>query len=241
MENYITYIAGGLFGDFFNQLSVIKEKYLQTGKKGILYISNTTGDTFRFGLEKMYSNTYDIIIKQDYIEVYKIHNGEHYDINLSSWRCNRYLYHTNWYWVFSDEYSIEWGKHKWIDVGKDEKWNNKVILNQPIHRFENVDYQKLYNKYGDKLVFFAFKDTNYSDYENFVEKTGINIEYYNPIDVMDLAVAINSCELFIGSASGFMALAISLKANALFLCDINDILNGNMDKQFANINYYSNI
>ena len=39
-EEYISYIAGGLFGDFFHQLSVIKEKYMQTGKKGILYIAN---------------------------------------------------------------------------------------------------------------------------------------------------------------------------------------------------------
>jgi ADP-heptose:LPS heptosyltransferase len=140
--------------------------------------------------------------------------------------------------VFSDEYSIEWGKHKWIDVEKDEKWSNKVLVNQPVYRFENVDYQKLYNKYGDRLVFIAFKETNYCDYENFVEKTGINIEYYNPTSVYDVAVAINSCELFIGTASGFMAMAISIKAPVVYLCNSSDIMSGNMHTILNNVQYF---
>ena len=35
----ILYVSGGLLGDFINQLSVINEKYLETGRKGILYIA----------------------------------------------------------------------------------------------------------------------------------------------------------------------------------------------------------
>jgi hypothetical protein len=121
---YISYIAGGLFGDFIHQLSVIKEKYVLTNKKGILYISNN-GEAFRLGLEDTYHKTYNLIISQDYIKEYKIYNGEPYDINLCSWRYNRFLYHDNWYRIFSDEYSIEWGKHQWLTVPKDNKWTTK--------------------------------------------------------------------------------------------------------------------
>lgn len=241
MDECIIYIAGGLFGDFFHQLSVIKEKYVQTGKKGILYISNTIGDTFRFGLENTYKNTYHIVMNQYYINDYKIHNGEPYEINLSSWRNNRFLYNTDWHCVFSHEYSIDWGKHKWIDVDKNDKWSDKVFINQPMYRFENVDYKKIYDKYGKKIIFIAFKETNYADYEYFVEKTGLNIEYYNPYDVCDLAIAINSCELFIGSASGFTAMAVAMKVPILLLCDLNDCLNKNLNSCFDNVDYYGNV
>ena len=53
----ISYLSGGLLGDFIFQLSVILENYIATGKKGILYISNK-GEEFRFGLENTYIDTY---------------------------------------------------------------------------------------------------------------------------------------------------------------------------------------
>ena len=36
-EEYISYVAGGLLGDLFTQLSVIKENYIQQQKK-VYYI-----------------------------------------------------------------------------------------------------------------------------------------------------------------------------------------------------------
>jgi ADP-heptose:LPS heptosyltransferase len=73
----------------------------------------------------------------------------------------------------------------------------------------------MYEIYGNKLVFVAFKDTNYNDYTHFIEKTGLNIEYYNPMSVCDLAVAINSCKLFVGVPSGFMAMAVALNVKII--------------------------
>jgi hypothetical protein len=237
MAEYISYIAGGLFGDFFNQLSIIKEKYMSTGKKGILHIANI-GDSFKFGLENTYHKTYDLIIKQDYIHDYKIYNGEHYEINLSSWRCNRFLYHNNWYIIFSDEYAIEWGKHQWINVPIDNKWSDKIIVNETAYRFSNINYQKLYEKYGERLVFVAFKDTNYSDYETFLEKTGLHIEYYDPGSVYDLAVAIQSCSMFVGVPSGFMSIAFAIKCPIILGRPPNDseyVMVKSLNQHFSNI------
>jgi hypothetical protein len=209
-ENCIIYVSGGLFGDFFHQLSVIKEKYLTTGKKGILYISNK-GDSFRFGLENTYKNTYDLIIKQDYIEEYKIFNNEIFDIDLTTWRHSCwFLPEKNWHYIFENEYAVDWGKNKWLDVEIDNKWNEKVLINETSYRFSNLDYAALYSIFKDKLVFIAFKDTNYSDYEYFTSRTGLNVEYYNPTSVYDVAVAINSCRVFVGVPSGFMSIAVAL-------------------------------
>ena len=213
-ESCISYIAGGLFGDFFHQLSIIKENHIATGKRGILYISNI-GEPFRLGLENTYEKTYDLIISQDYIKDYKLHNGEHCDINLSLWRNNWLLYSHNWYIIFRDTYGLEWGKHKWIDVPKLDIWADKIIINEPAYRVSKINYQQLYDKYKEKLVFVAFKSTNYSDYEAFTEKTGLDVQYYNPANIVKLATIINSCELFVGSPSGMMAIAFAVKANIL--------------------------
>ena len=236
-QNYISYISGGLFGDFFHQLSVIKEKYMSTGKKGILYISNI-GDPFKQGLENTYNKTYHIISQQDYIAQYKIYNGEPYDINLSSWRNNQYLLWQNWYVIYSDEYAIEWGKHKWLDVPIHNKWSDKIIVNETAYRFSDIDYQLLYNNHKENLIFIAFKETNYCDYEAFVEKTGLHIEYYDPETVDNLAIAINSSRMFVGVPSGIMSIAMALKV---------PIIMGNPPREFEyNIirglnNHFSNL
>jgi hypothetical protein len=236
-EEYITYISGGLFGDFFHQLSVINENYISTGKRGILYIANI-GDSFRFGLENTYSKTYDLIINQIYIKDYKIYNNESYDINLSSWRNQRL--NKNWYEIFSPWYNITWGKHKWLNVETNNTWLDKVLVNEVSYRFSNIDYKKLYEIYGNKLVFVAFKDTNYNDYTHFIEKTGLNIEYYNPTSVCDLAVAINSCKLFVGVPSGLMSMAVALNVKIIMgypdiTCE-QDVIHG-LDRYINNISY----
>ena len=43
----ISYVVGGLFGDFIHCLSIINENFYKFGRKGIIYISeNFDGDKF---------------------------------------------------------------------------------------------------------------------------------------------------------------------------------------------------
>ena len=56
----ITYVSGGLLGDFINQLSIIQETYKKTGRKGFLFVSDL-GEKFRFGLQKVYDDTKEFI------------------------------------------------------------------------------------------------------------------------------------------------------------------------------------
>jgi hypothetical protein len=64
----IVYISGGLFGDFIHQLSIVCEKYNDTGRKGILLITDKVGDTESFNVQRTYRDMYDILMKQEYIQ-----------------------------------------------------------------------------------------------------------------------------------------------------------------------------
>jgi hypothetical protein len=83
--------AGGMFGDFIQSLSVICEKFYQTGRKGILYLSNY-GDKFRNSLDATYQDTYTVITSQPYIYSYSIYQSEKFNFNLTKWRENKLIY-----------------------------------------------------------------------------------------------------------------------------------------------------
>ena len=133
-SSFISYLAGGMLGDFIYSLSIIKEKYIQTGKKGILYISEK-GDNFRNGLINTYNDTYDVIANQDYIEKYEIYNNQPITIDLTLWRWNAAVDYKNWYIKFTETYNIEWGKQKWLTVDTDNKWSNKILINTTNYRW----------------------------------------------------------------------------------------------------------
>jgi hypothetical protein len=204
----IKYISGGALGDFIHQLSVIKEKYIQTGRKGILYISHTARDTdkFPFGLEQAYNDTYKLIINQEYIESYHIHNNEPFDINLSSWVINQPLFKNNWHHIFSEEYGVNWSNSKYLNIEYNNKYKDYILFSSSIKRFNSsIDYNKLFEKLPYMPIFVT---TIKSEYEHFKYKTGFNnIEYIYYDNLYDLYVAINSCKLFIGNLSSPLTVA----------------------------------
>lgn len=207
---HMTYIAGGLLGDFIQQLSVINEVYLDTGRKGILYIANI-GDSFRMGLENAYKDTYDLVSKQEYIAEYKIYTGEpgiEIEADLSAWRKSRLLFKTSWYEIFKSVYKVEWGTHPWLTgINTDTKWADKVVINTTEHRFTNhIDYREIMAKYGaDNCIYVSF---NSAEYDGFKARTGLtSITRYTPGSLMELAIIINSCKLFIGSLSAPLSIA----------------------------------
>jgi hypothetical protein len=234
----ITYAAGGLFGDLIQQLSVINEKYLKTAKKGILYITNDLGEPFRHGLDNTYTDLYDIIISQPYIKDFKILKNEICDINLSSWRQSPLLRRTNWYNIFSAEYSINWGTHKWLNLPIDPKWADKILINTTSYRFPiNLDFNLIYQKYQGSLVFIS---SNPGEYNCFTTYTGVNIQYYCPTSFKDLCIAINSCKIFIGSLSAPLSVAHAThKDRIIGLCtEPNDnVHNVDLNSIWNNIKY----
>ena len=235
--DYILYISGGYLGDFFSQLSVIKEYYIKYNKPGLLYITDIK-QNFRNPLKAVYNDTYDIIIQQEYIYDYKLYNGEKYHVNLSSWRNNSLLHATNFHKLYSSEYNIDWGKNKWINVPYDKKWENIVLITTVPYRFKNyINYDEYILKNPEFK--FMFISIDKSHYNFFISETKqVNIEYYCPKSLLDTAIAINSCEFFMGPTSGLLCVAYSMHKKSITIdscVHMDNFLHSSMN--FLNTSY----
>lgn len=211
----IIYISGGLLGDFIHQLSIINEIYIKTKKKGVLYIANI-GDTFRNDIDKTYNDLYEIVILQEYIEDFKIYNNEKYDINLSNWRY--YRARDNIYNIIKNIYNVEWGKNKWLNnIPKLKEWENKTIVNTVQYRFPDKSF--FYPLINADLTNFVYVSIFKNEYEYFVNKTNLQIDYYSPKSLIELCIILNSCERVLGSLSAPMSIATSLHTECVYGID----------------------
>lgn len=236
--NPIKYKSAGKLGDFLNQLSVVCEKFYDTGRKGELYITNMVqiNDHFLFGLQYAYDDTYSVISSQKYIKKYEIYTNQNLDIDLSEWRNNiSYFVSLNysWYNIYTNVYNINWGKHKWLTSSHDIKWNNKIIINITSYRFMSSDtINKLKNNIINDLENCIFISNEKEHHTYFCKNMDINIAYYKPINFEETVLIINSCKI---SYLGFSSMAVI--ANGLHK---EHYLIGANDSTF-NVNNYKHI
>ena len=212
----VIYKSSGSLGDFICQLSVINEKFIETGNKGILYISKDDG-RFTLGLEKAYNDTKDYIKGLPYISEYKIHNGEPYDINLSSWRRSPLLFKASFDRIFSNTFNVSWAKNQWLFSEKNSKFEGKILIscNNTI-RFPRASiFKKLFETYKTDNMIFISQSSD--DYLNFKNKTGVTLDNHIVESIADFIIAINSCSLFISSMSLPINFAYGLKKKNITL------------------------
>jgi hypothetical protein len=214
----ISYISGGLLGDFIHQLSVINEKYIESGRKGILYIA-LTGDHFRFGLQKTYDDTYSFIISQPYIHSYMIHKGEKWDINLSCWRSNlsSLTPNENWYDLYKKTYNVEWGSHPWIYTNTIlPDFKDKVLFHCSSTRFPaHINFNSLFDEFDVKNIIFI--TNNAEEYNYFKNRTGIDLNLHIITSLKEQLDLINSCKCFIGGLSSPLTFAHALHKSNITL------------------------
>ena len=233
----ITYCSSGMLGDFIQTLSVICETYYQTGRKGILYMSER-GDVFRNGLQNTYNDIYQTIMGQKYIQDFKIYNNEPFEVDLVQWRSSPLLYKKNWYNIYKETYNLEWGKRPWIVAPYDEKWKDKIVINTTNYRWAaNIEFKKLNALYPNELVFISFDKEQHIFFER---TTNIEVEYYEPKTFFEMVTIINSCKLFAGSLSSPFTIANALHKNRI--CGLyNNIADNNhnlhLENVFPNIRY----
>ena len=225
----IIYLCSGRLGDFLNSLSVINEKYYKTGRKGILYISDTHGgDFFKCGVESVYSDLYDILISQNYISDFKIYNNEIVDINLNTWRdfivvptTNYTLFYT-WKNIFSNYFDVTWAKHKWLNnIYYDELWSNKVIINMTTYRSAtNTERVKeIISENKNNIYFITFDADEYEYFINRYELDRNDVKLYFLKSINELCVIINSCKYPYLGISSFAVIANALfKEHSIFYC-----------------------
>lgn len=201
----IRYLGCGQLGDFIHQLSVINEKWLSTGRKGVLYISNRDCP-FRNSLSSTFHDTYETIKSQPYIEDYKIWSGEPYDIGLSDWRQRPDIYDAHTFrGTFKLFYGVEWAKTPWLDVPIDKRWENTVFVSVVYYRPPvNIDFHKIFSLYTTDVMFI----TNTIDhYDYFYRTYELELPVYMPKTFSELCSALRSCKLFAGSLSAMLSIA----------------------------------
>ena len=234
----ITYIAGGKMGDFIQSLSVINENFYNTGKKGCLYLSNK-GDSFH-DLNKAYHDTYDLITFQRYISSYQlVQNGMSCTINidLTLWRNSPLLFNQNWCNIFSNFYSIPWGKHKWLTSLEHKQHKidkNCILISTTSYRFPvNLDYKSLIENFksAGNLIFYMSQTVEF--YDDFINRTGLSkdeIELCQPTSFAEMCNMIDSCKLFIGNLSAPLAIAFAYHKEHItgFPGTLDDIHNKNL-------------
>lgn len=200
----IRYLAGGKLGDFIHSLSVVNEKYRQTGRKGVIYLSDR-GDMFSCGLQTTYRDTYDILMLQGYIASYSIYQEEEYDIDLTAWRGCDYISRSFPY-TMDHYYSVQWGETPWIhNIPYHIEWMDKTVVWTIGCKFPySIQWSHLIN---DRLVFISF---NRQDYDGFCSMTNMHPEYYKPQSLMETCIILRSCRRFVGSFSAPLAIAFGL-------------------------------
>lgn len=204
----ITYLACGLLGDFIHQLSVINEKYRLTGRKGILYMTNSI-EPFRWGLERTFEDIRPLLLSQSYIHDLRIHDGTECDINLSKWRSNIDYQNDSWHIIFKRNYDIEWSRSPWFKIEGNPEYVNTVFISTSPNRWwsEPFDCSMLVNELGKDVRFLASEKSNY---DHFVSKTGIELPLVIASSFTELVSAIQGCKLFLGTLSAPLAVADAL-------------------------------
>jgi len=216
----ISYISGGLLGDFIHQLSVINEMYLKTGRKGLLYIGNI-GDNFSLGIETAYKDTYDLVTFQPYISSYLIHKNESCDINLTAWRQTPFVYKMSWYNIFKNTYNIEWGSHPWISIPTLSEYKSSILISNSRKRPNQAfNYKILIDKYPLTPIYFISQSIE--DYDNFIKESDCsNIPFLKVNSLWEFSVIVQSCKLFIGNLSMPSALASAMWKTRIILLPNN--------------------
>jgi len=225
-DNVIYYISGGLLGDFLNLLFVVKTKYEETGKKGIIRIANFRCQIyFRYPLIQTFTELVPIIACQEYIEGFIYEKGDDVD-EIDTIAKKKHINLSGWYSNFKPNKHVLLGETHWLDIFKDFFCLQKIPT--PI---KWLTYDKINKEFENKIVIFIKSglSTEYELLKNIVTKNecifvSFHIDDYNGFVYRDyvkkcviidnlssLFSVINSCKFFIGSQSSPLAIAFAME------------------------------
>lgn len=213
----IRYATGGRLGDFIHQLSVVYEKFLETGRPGILYVGeqNVGGDTFERGVQATINDISPILKTLPYIHSIEEYTGQKHEVNLSWWRFRTNLYGIPWKTIFGETYNVKWGSHAWLtsDIRPDLA-DVTLISTTPRRWVKTIRWDKFIPTLSGRVMFLRIVD---SDYDDFCERSGTKLPCVDARTFTELVTAIHSCRTFVGTLSMPLAVADALKKDSIAL------------------------
>jgi hypothetical protein len=222
--NIINFVSCGQVGDLIHQLYVIKCICGKEKAKANLYIAEFSYGlgacgNFTFDLNKSYEDTSELILSQNYINEYKILPRDFQEnyINLNKWR-DRTPFKT-WTELLSEYFNFDISQeYKWMIIEKiDDNVKDKILIHNSNKRHnEQFNWGSLLDSIDEDVYFLT---TSVDEYNAFRFKGHNKVKLYLVKNVNDMAIAINSCRLFIGNQSLPFAIASSL--DILRICELH--------------------
>lgn len=224
----IDYLAGGKLGDFVHQLSVVYEKFLQTGKKGRVFMSEDVGDQFQRGVNETYIDILPVINKLPYIDSLHIHNGEKFDFNLSSWRLQPNIYSYSWQEIYYFSYDVPWGRNSWISAAVNKELKDVTLISTSSVRWNSIDWASLFEKINGPVMFLQI---NTIDFDHFCTETNRDMPSVKCKTFSEIIVAIQSCKMLIATLSLPLAIADGMKKERIAIMGPSDCLDNLISKK----------
>lgn len=222
-KNPIVYVSGGKLGDFIHSLYVIMVNYTITGKKGILYISDTLqpSDSFPKGAKQVHSELKKLLLSQEYIEdcLFDDSSIPKDFVHLGKWRFSPMLYLTNWCNLLSGVYEIPEIPKPWLKT--DSPKTDRILIH---HRIPSPGRETTSFPWKDIVAknscIFITCDRN--EYDAFPHKDKVSLKLCQDLD--ELIREISSAKIFVGNQTAPLAIAC-----ALHIPILADLLRGTLD------------
>lgn len=161
--------------------------------------------------EESYNMMIPLLQSLPFVEKVAPHKDEVVTINLDEimdkeWLNIPYGYIPRWWFYLYPDMACDLSK-RWLDLSKRDDMRPKIILNRS-SRYHNptINYGFL-KKHIDSILFVGLDD----EWKSFC-RSHLEVPHYKPKDFLELAIAINSCKLFIGNQSFCYSLAEAVKA-----------------------------
>lgn len=217
-------------GDLLSCLPGLKQVSENTGNKWVIYqrinadygasaaypgaiysIKDESGTPVTMNIQ-VHRALYPLLLAQDYIEDFLIWDSEQTIFNLDELRerdstmpygnLNRYI---NYLWP---DTATDLSK-AWLTIPKlmDVRTEGKILINRT-ERYNNmlISYRFLKN-YGDKVIFVGLPN----EHEVFCAKHKLDIPRLDATDYLEIAIAMQSCKVYIGNQSSLFQVAEGIK------------------------------
>jgi hypothetical protein len=242
VEQMFYYVSSGPLKDFFNNLYVLYQNYIQTGKKAVLIIANIDLFYFEKSLADIYYELVSIIVSQDYISEFlleetassvnqiEIMNEQRY-IDLIKYNYSPHYYKTDVLKLLSLEYELsEVSNIKWLSHTKVKSEYSRTILIHDNGFYKKNDYSFI-NEIMDKYDCRFISVNKTCEYDKFPYRDKIKLHQCD--NLYDLCTMINSCKFFIGCQEYPLSIAYALGKPCLGLLeDVHYVNMENYNKHF---------
>ncbi len=224
----MTFFTSSPSGDLISFLAGIRQIWMDTGKKAVIYHRlNMVGGSYD-GSVHPYENeqklpvcfnqyAFDmmrpLLISQEYIEDYIVYENQEYEVDLDKVRMEVFTNQpkgslNRWFNHVFPQMATDLSQ-KWIDIPSGVSLpDKKIIINfTERHRNTFTRYSFL-REHKDKIVFAGLQ----RERDMFCKEWDLDVPLLNVDNFYDLAKQINNCRFFLGNQSFCFQLAEALKA-----------------------------